>query len=35
MNYEAIVADDYDKVKAMLDENPKLANLDDGYFKTS
>ncbi len=25
---EAIIADDYDKVKAMLDENPKLVNLE-------
>ena len=30
---EAIIADDYDKVKAMLDENPELVNLNDGYFK--
>lgn len=30
---EAIMANDYDKVKAMLDENPELVNLNDGYFK--
>lgn len=30
---EAIIADDYDKVKAMLDENPELVNLNNSEYK--